>query len=357
MSVAKKTALQMERERQERLDLANAKRERTEITKALQDLAVMRDVKNYLMRKGILDEEGRYVDSVPSAGIMRKGSTQSVGSEAPSEGADTPRPRAHDVSDPPGEASVMKLVRGGKLSGKSLRFQELSVHRNFSTWGAVPPQLLRLLYGELCPGQLNFHALKASYSNMHQKEISRAVADQLFEYLTGQRKEACIVETRDLPSLLKQMEAWHAARGSPGLYIDGRCDFRHQGVYKIEKEEEEEKGSAHVRVTDRIRQRTIVVALSLLENVSCSSLFVQTNYSDRHATIESIERESVCRNVWDMFSDSTSQSSGAALAKQVGLQTPVSKRRRMEETVKPEVPVEPEVPVGDAVAELPGPED
>eukprot|EP00971_Amphidinium_carterae_P167479 3318240-Amphidinium_carterae.1 len=166
---------------------------------------------------------------------------------------------------------------------------------------------------------------------MHQKEISRAVADQLFEYLTGQRKEACIVETRDLPSLLKQMEAWHAARGSPGLYIDGRCDFRHQGVYKIEKEEEEEKGSAHVRVTDRIRQRTIVVALSLLENVSCSSLFVQTNYSDRHATIESIERESVCRNVWDMFSDSTSQSSGAALAKQVGLQTPVSKRRRMEE--------------------------
>eukprot|EP00971_Amphidinium_carterae_P333824 6468792-Amphidinium_carterae.1 len=216
MAAAKKSAIQIERERQERLDVANTKRERAEIMRSLQDQTVMRDVKNYLMRKGVLDENGTYASGEGAACIVRKASVQSLGSDGGGSEMAEQTPLAREMG-PDGEPSSgsTKLVRGAKLSAKSLRFNELVVHRNFGNWGAVPPQLLRLLFGELCPGQLHFYALKASYVNAHQKEISRSVADQLFEFLTGQRKELKLGEERDLPSLLKLMRSWHEARGCP----------------------------------------------------------------------------------------------------------------------------------------------
>eukprot|EP00971_Amphidinium_carterae_P340433 6478772-Amphidinium_carterae.1 len=332
MAGVKKSVLQLERERQERLDLSNAKRERAEIGKAVMDLSVMRDVKNYLMRKGVLDEEGKCVVGAPATGIARKGSTQSLGSDgAASECAETPRPRAQGAVEQPGEASsVSKLVRGGKLSGKSLRFTELSVHRNFATWGAVPPQLLRLLFGELCPGQLNFYALKASYSNMHQKEISRKVADELFEYLTGQRKETMVGEERDLPTLLLKMRGWHEQRGQPGLQIDGRCDWQQSGVYKVHEWAGDKLGT-HLMVVDRIRGRQCHVPVTWFNGVSTSSLFVQTNYSDRHASIASIEQANLAINCWDLFGTGAMEATGKA-EPVPPKQQPVLKKRRVEET-------------------------
>eukprot|EP00971_Amphidinium_carterae_P039531 776817-Amphidinium_carterae.1 len=85
------------------------------------------------------------------------------------------------------------------------------------------------------------------------------------------------------------MEAWHNSRGQPGLHIDGRCDWKEHGVYRIQQGQGE-KVNTHVWLTDTIRRRSCHVALSKLENVSYSSLVVQTNYSDRHASIESIEK-------------------------------------------------------------------
>eukprot|EP00971_Amphidinium_carterae_P126156 2499183-Amphidinium_carterae.3 len=316
MSTAKKSGIQLERERQERLDQANIKRERAEITKALLDQAVMRDVKNYLVRKGVLDEEGKCAVGETRVKDLR---------------SQTPRPRVQAAGGEESAGSVSKLLRGGRVSAKSMRFNELTVHRNFSTWGSVPPQLLRLLFGELCPGQLNFHALKASYSNVHQKEISRTVADQLFEYLTGQRKEANVGDVRDLPSLLKVIQGWHEQRGRPGERIDGRCDFKNNGVYQIETCEGEQS-KTHLQVIDRVRRRNCQVALSLLEGVSVSSLHVETNYSDRHATIASIEKANMAVNIWDLFSDRGANSAGHVLPASLQLQTPVAKRRRKEET-------------------------
>eukprot|EP00971_Amphidinium_carterae_P135919 2693156-Amphidinium_carterae.2 len=291
----------------------------------------MRDVKNYLMRKGVLDEEGKCACCESGAGIARKGSAQSLVSDAGgSEVAETPPARETGLLGEQSSGSTTKLLRGAKLSGKSLRFNELVVHRNFSTWGAVPPQLLRLLFGELCPGQLHFYALKASYSNAHQKEISRSVADQLFEFLTGQRKELRLGEERDLPSLLKLMQGWHEERGFPGHRIDGRCDFKQHGVYSVQPEEGE-SSKTHVLLVDHIRMRKRRLCLAELDNVSAESLYIQTNYSDRHATLESVARTSLSRNCWDMLTGTVGQAMEVASPCPAAVRTPAVKRKRTQE--------------------------
>ena len=160
----------------------------------------------------------------------------------------------------------------------------IEIHRNFQRWGQAPPRNHRLIFQALEPTALSDANIRGTFNSKSQKEMDRAVADQILEALTGVTQQDEIGEERTLDAHIELFKTLNEERGRPLRDVvlrKGGVDWPRCGWYRPELGDD-----GMVRICRLGMMRAIPHELA--KNKKFADLYVDQNWSREQAVMRCV---------------------------------------------------------------------
>jgi hypothetical protein len=235
------------------------------------DAAILGLTKQYMITKGWW----------PGAPASSEGEATDSKSEPLSITEGTPRKALCDkAAHPQGSPSQPPAANTPSKKGvaKEDKFASIEIHRNFKTWANCPPLHLRMLFGRLEPISCSMGNIRQSLG-ANQREMPKALALELMEYITGINPMSEVGDARRLTDILEQWADLNEKRKRPAKQLAFPVHWPSSGVYHLTKE------AGRLMITNTIKDIRKEIAKASLVECEVEDLWIQFNYSDVNATI------------------------------------------------------------------------
>lgn len=185
---------------------------------------VTRQLKSHLSALGYIDAAGSPVTRAPA---------NEVKVEPPAEKGEAEQ-EAKEEEDADSDIAATASAAASALAGRSGDYTGMKLHRNYATWGLLPPCYMKILLGAAEPCALSPHALKAITSK-GCKEPRKIDLLQLWERLTDFAPDAPVGEEKDLEKLCEWVAAINSANQRPLRDVMLPPDYSVCGVYTLSR--------------------------------------------------------------------------------------------------------------------------
>ena len=186
------------------------------------DATVQYSFKQHLVATGKWPKDGKIVKKKPVLPEATKDSPQ----EIPTQKSTEAQPADETTEHSPQKSETQSSA---KLSNWNLATQ---IHRNFSTWGRVPPAQVRQILSALSPIACSGANLK-SYMKKGMREVPRKSLLELLEYMVDKAPEEEVGEQRQLDQIIDKFESIYASLGCGADHLTHPVDWAKHGLYRL----------------------------------------------------------------------------------------------------------------------------
>ena len=195
-------------------------------------------------------------------------------------------------TDPSGDESGL-----GSSTGPQWRTAPM-VHRNFKTWGDVPPATIRQCVTACEDIALSHENLKR-YLGPGQRELKSKDLLEIREFMTDEGPDEDLPQNRSVASLMERDQKLNIERGRRARNLKLKADWETDGHYKLY-----EDSNKQLFITALDHTRSVYLDPEFLQGHTASQLTIKLNFSKFRAKIYSkVAPDFKPKFVWNLFQD------------------------------------------------------